>query len=263
MIESLERVQTILLNKIKPSPFNSRKVFDEDKIKELADSIRQEGLINPITVRPENNYFEIVCGERRFRAYRMINLSCIDAFVKNWDDNKVMLAQLAENIQREDLNYLEEAQGLKNVMDKAKYSTYDLARYINKSQTWVVNRLSFLDLREDFKTYLLNGKLGPGQIKTIAQLIGNDKFLDIIKERIEKEDITVRDLWQLVHTLVDDEAEKKGIKPRLKNRRNLIRSRKTFEQIVKIIKQKTNNREIHSDLNILLQMYEEVKKNAT
>ncbi len=257
MIESLEKMQTVLIDKIKSSPFNSRQDFNHEILMELAKSIKREGLLNPIIIRQSGNLFEVICGERRLRACEMIGHSTINAFVRELSDDKVLLIQLAENLQREDLNLIEEAKGLQRVIDKTSCTTHILAAYVNKSQTWVVNRLSFLNLRDDFKEYLVSGKLGPNHIKPLKQLEGNDKLLDAVKEVIDTGDFSVRSLWQVVHGHIEEE-EKKGIPVRKTAKRVYKKEpgNNDFHGIVKKIRNRTNNREIYKFLDRLCKLYE-------
>jgi len=259
MIESLEKIQVIALNEIKTSPLNTRKDFNEDKIKKLASSIRKEGLLNPILVRRLKHHYEIICGERRFKACQLIEKLTIDAIVKQTNDSGVLLIQFTENMQREDLNYMEEAVNLQKIMAKTNCLAPELSKHIHKSETWVRNRLSFLNLRSDFKKMLIGGKITPGHVKAINQLAGKNVFLDVVKTVLDERSVSVTELWQIVHTLLDDAEKKDETSKKYQLKRIKQKANMTFKQIITLIKQKTNNRLIWDHLNTLSAMYDDEK----
>jgi len=259
MMDSLNNVSSILVEKIIPSPFNSRRTFDEDKIKELSLSIKEGGLINPITVRPVGDKYEIVCGERRLRACKVAGFTVIDARIRTLSDADVVVLQVTENLQREDLNPVEQAQSLKQLQDKFGYSSYKIAKKIGRAQTEIVNILGFLGLRKDFQQYLIDGVLKPAHIKPIHQL-KSDKQLDVVKEKVEEDDFTVRSLWQLSHDLVDEQEKRLKVRCPYKSKRTLRKDYKPvegfgFEVIVQRIRDRTNNKEINMLLDLLCKIH--------
>ncbi len=130
------------LKDIKPSQHNARKTFDEAKIKELSASIKEKGVIEPIIIRPANGKYEVVCGERRFRASQMAGITTIPAVIKELDDKQAIEYQIIENLHREDVHPLEEAEGYELLMKKHGYKTVeDIAVKVGKSKGYVYGRL--------------------------------------------------------------------------------------------------------------------------
>ena len=155
-IEDLSQ-SSILLSKIKPNPNQPRKNFEDKSLKQLAQSIKEKGLISPITVRKLDNKYIIVAGERRFRAHKLLKKKRILAYIIDADSNKdIMYMALIENIQREDLNPIEEAKGYKYLKDNLKSSITDIAKTVGKSRSAVSNALRLLKLPNEIQESILN-----------------------------------------------------------------------------------------------------------
>jgi len=202
----VETIKNIGLENIKPSPFNPRKHFDEEKLKEMVASIKEKGIISPILVRSINGKFELVYGERRLKAARMAKLVTIPAIVKNLTDIQVLELQAIENLQRDDLNSLEEARGFKALLDKCKYTQAKLAEKVGKSQGYIAARLALLDLREDFQKDVSEDYFLPGHVKYLMGLTGCTKILDAIRKDIKEkkgQQYTVREFESMIHTVTD------------------------------------------------------------
>lgn len=200
----MSELKTLQLTSLKSSAINPRLNFDEEKLKELSLSIKEKGLIEPIVVRPSNGKYEIICGERRFRASKLAGLKEIPAIVKTLTDIQALETQIIENLQRDDLEALEEATGYKSLIDKCKYTQEQLAKKIGKSQGYIAARLSLLEIRDDFKKDMRSGKLLPGHIKYITTLTGCNRVLDGIRKEVDfhKEVITVREFDSLVDGVI-------------------------------------------------------------
>jgi len=164
-------VKQIPLNEISANPDQPRKTFNEKELNELADSIREKGVLTPIILRNVKNkpyLYEIVAGERRFRAAQKAGLSKIPALVKDLSDKNAMEIALIENVQRENLNPIEEAEGYENLMQKCQYSLQDVSKLIGKSESYIRNLMRINSLPESVKNLIKDGKISASHARTIA-----------------------------------------------------------------------------------------------
>lgn len=157
------QVNEIKLSEIATSALNPRKTFDETELNELAQSIEANGLIQPVTVRKINGEdgkkYEIVCGERRFRAVTLLGKETIQAVVKDLDDKQAFACMVIENLQRKDIDPMEEAQALKYLYNKGAVSVKEIAKMLGKSQSFVVNRIQLNNIIPEFVAFLKEGVL--------------------------------------------------------------------------------------------------------
>ena len=160
----------ISIDDIKPNAWQARKDFDEESLSELADSIKENGLLQPITVRKSKKGYEIVSGERRWRATRKAGLKEIDAIVKDYTDEQMSIYMLIENMQREDLNPLEEAEGIDRLMTEYGGTQEEIAKAVGKSRSHIANSLRLLKLPDEVKAYIAGGQLSAGPAKANAGL---------------------------------------------------------------------------------------------
>ncbi|MBQ7409479.1 MAG: ParB/RepB/Spo0J family partition protein [Alphaproteobacteria bacterium] len=173
VLTGLERVvvKPIPLVQISPNPDQPRKTFSEAELKDLSESIKEKGVLVPIIIRPVQNkpyLYEIVAGERRYRAAKMAGLSEIPALVKTLTNQNAMEIALIENVQRENLNPIEEAEGYENLMQKCAYSIEDVSKLIGKSASYIRNLMRINDLPESIKEMVKNGELSASHARTIA-----------------------------------------------------------------------------------------------
>ena len=164
-------VKPIPLIQISPNPDQPRKTFSENELKELSESIKEKGVLVPIILRPVQNksyLYEIVAGERRYRAAKMAGLSEIPALVKTLNNQNAMEIALIENVQRENLNPIEEAEGYENLMQKCGYSINDVSKLIGKSESYIRNLMRINSLPEAVKEMVRNGELSASHARTIA-----------------------------------------------------------------------------------------------
>ena len=164
-------VKPIPLVQISPNPDQPRKTFSPDELHDLSESIREKGVLVPIILRTVQNkpyLYEIVAGERRYRAAQMAGLSEIPALVKTMTNQNAMEIALIENVQRENLNPIEEAEGYKNLMEKCGYSMADVSKLIGKSESYIRNLMRINSLPESVKEYVKNGELSASHARTIA-----------------------------------------------------------------------------------------------
>jgi ParB family chromosome partitioning protein len=189
------------VNKIDVNPNQPRRNFDEDTLKELATSIKQYGVVQPILVKKtSNDRYMIVAGERRYRASRMVNLSTIPAIVRDYTDAEVKEIALLENIQRQDLNPIETAKAMRELMDVYAWTQEELADRIGKSRSNVANTLRLLNLSEGVLNLVVEGKLSSGHARALVVIEDEDIQLQLANLAVE-EKITVRDIEQAVREL--------------------------------------------------------------
>jgi len=216
-----ENLLTVDLDKLMAREDQPRKSFDDDSLKELANSIKTDGVIQPIVVRKVDDRYEIIAGERRFRASKLAGLEKVPVVVKNVTDRKARELALVENIQREDLNPIEEAISLKTLMEEYKLTQQELSDIIGKSRSYIANNLRLLNLSDHIKEYLIRGELSPSQGRTLLSLETDEernKYLDklLVKEvnirDVEKkakqsknktEDIFIKDICERLTEVLD------------------------------------------------------------
>lgn len=216
-----ENLLTVDLDKLKAREDQPRKNFDDDSLEELANSIKADGVIQPIVVRKVGDKYEIIAGERRFRASKLAGLEKVPIVVKNVSDRKARELALVENIQREDLNPIEEAISLKTLMEEYKLTQQELSDIVGKSRSYIANNLRLLNLSDYIKEYLIRGELSPSQGRTLLSLETEEerkKYLDklLVKEvnirDVEKkakqsknknEDIFIKDICERLTEVLD------------------------------------------------------------
>ena len=203
----------ISVNKITLSKFQARKKFDLDKLKELSESIEKNGLIQPVIVRKIKNNFELVAGERRLRACKLVGIDKIPVIISDFDDRKAFESGLIENLQREDLTVIEEAEGYHRLMNEFNYTQEELSKIVSKSRSHVANLLRLISLPKEVKKFILDGKLTLGHARCLVNYAG---AVDLAK-RIIKEDLSVRYVESLFNKedldkKIDDPDIKKNIK---------------------------------------------------
>ena len=178
----------IPINEINLSKFQTRKKFDEEKLKELSKSIEKNGLIQPIIVRKGKKKFELVAGERRLKACKLVGIDKIPAIVSDFDDRKAFESGLIENLQREDLTSIEEGEGYNRLMNEFNYTQEELAIIVSKSRSHVANLLRLISLPKEVKKFILDGKLSLGHARCLVGYVGAVN----LAKRIVKEDLSVR-----------------------------------------------------------------------
>ncbi len=184
------------ISEIRPNPYQPRVEFDENGLKELADSIKENGVFQPILVRKSVQGYELVAGERRLRASKLAEKTTIPALIVEFDDRQMMEISLLENIQRKDLTAIEVAKAYRQLMDKLNYTQDELAKRIGKSRTNVANMLRLLSLPEEVRTMVNEGKLSYGQARTLLSLEDEDKMVEVARLCV-KQGLSVRQLEKL------------------------------------------------------------------
>lgn len=201
----------IPIDKIEPNPNQPRKEFDQTALEELAQSIKESGVIVPITVKKEENKYILIAGERRYRASKIAGLKEIPAYIKIATKQEVMEMALVENIQREDLNAIEIALSLKALIEECNITQEKMSERIGKSRSTITNHLRLLKLPAEVQLALRNNKISMGHARSLIGLEDEQAQINLVKDIIEK-DLSVRQVEQIVNRLKEDE------KPQTKNK---------------------------------------------
>ncbi len=198
----------IEISKIKANEHQPRKRFGKDELSGLAESIKNVGIIEPIILRKVADKYQIIAGERRFRAAKIAGLKKIPAIIKETTPNSAMEMALIENIQREDLNAIEEAEAYKELMDSLKLKQQELATRVGKSRTAITNSLRLLKLPALVKEFVINGELSAGHIRALLSLKTKDEIIKLAKKAIN-ERLSVRELEKITSPKTEKEKKDK------------------------------------------------------
>lgn len=177
--------QEIAVKKITANPYQPRQIFDEEKLEELAASIKEFGVVQPLVVRAKGKGYELVAGERRLRASVLAGLKTVPVIVRDYDDAKMMEIALVENIQRHDLNPIEEAQGLRRLMEEFRLTQEQAAEKVGRSRSAVTNILRLLNLPEAVQQHIVEGRLTMGQAKQLIGLADEQQICEVAQAIID------------------------------------------------------------------------------
>lgn len=178
---------------IRSNPYQPRTHFDEEALKELAESIKEHGLLEPIIVKKSIKGYELVAGERRTKASKLAGLKTIPAIIKDFNDLQMMELALIENIQREDLSAIEEANAYKKFIDNMGYTQEELANRFNKSRTYITNLLGLLKLPVSVQNMVMDGSISSSHARVLSKMEDENEIIKLA-ERIKNESLTVRDI---------------------------------------------------------------------
>jgi ParB family transcriptional regulator, chromosome partitioning protein len=195
-----EGVLRVPINRIRPCPLQPRKDFSAEALRELGDSIREQGIVQPLIVRERGEHLELIAGERRWRAAQQVGLSEVPVIVREADDRAVLELALIENLQRENLNPIEEAQGYSQLIGQFQLTQEEAAVKVGKSRTVVANALRLLKLASPIQNYLREGRLSVGHAKVILGLT-SERQQQLAAERVIKEGLNVRQTEGLIAKL--------------------------------------------------------------
>ena len=212
-VQETEEITEISLDEIRPNPYQPRKTFDNKSLKELSESIKENGVFQPIIIRKSVNGYEIIAGERRFRASKLAKKKTIPAIIRDFDEAQMMEVAVLENLQREDLTPLEEAQAYEMLQKNLGLTQAEVSKRLGKSRPYIANYLRLLTLPQKTKRLLQRGELSMGQARTLLGLKDKDSIDDLAR-KVVKNGITVRQLESLVAKL--NEKEKKPKKKAIK-----------------------------------------------
>lgn len=204
-----EAIQEIKITDIDPNTDQPRKRFDEQRIMELAQSIKQHGVVQPIIVKPNNGRYVIVVGERRWRAARLAGLTHIPAIVRDVERRELVELALIENLQREDLNPIEEAQGIRQLIEEYGLTQEQVAERIGWSRSAVANALRLLSLSDEIKGYLEDGRLTSGHARALLS-IEDEQMRLMLARRIVEKGLSVREVEQIVRNIKGRTKESKN-----------------------------------------------------
>jgi ParB family chromosome partitioning protein len=215
-VEPWERVERVALSEIVPSPLQPRKAFRSEQLQELVESIREHGIIQPLIVRKVDGKCELIAGERRWRAASQLGLQEAPVIVRQASDRDVLELSLIENLQREDLNPIEEAQAYKRLAEEFSLRQEDIAQRVGKSRSVVANSLRLLDLHSQVQAYLAQGRLSVGHAKVLLALQNQDEQL-VAAELTIRQAATVRMTERLVAAQLARQGLGKSGKPGLRS----------------------------------------------
>lgn len=210
------QVKVVSINDIEPNKEQPRKLFDEDKLEELSTSIKEHGIIQPLIVKKEEDYYVIVAGERRWRAARMAGLKEIPVLIQDYTTKEVMEISLAENIQREDLNAIEEAKAYEALINNFSLTQEELAARVGKSRSAIANTLRLLQLDESIQELIIQQQITEGHGRAILRLPDKKSQLELV-EKIIKNSMSVRETEKKVNEILDKPQKKK-----VKNKKEVI-----------------------------------------
>ncbi len=193
-----ENIVLLSIDLIVPNPNQPRKNFNDESIKELASSIKAYGILNPILVRKKENFYEIIAGERRYRAAKTIGLNEVPVIIKNIDESKLTEIALIENLQRENLTPIEEAKTYENILKNTNTTEQHLSELIGKSQPFISNKLRLLKLPEEIQIALNNKKISEKHARTLLTLNDKSKQIELLTKIID-EKISVKELDNLIN----------------------------------------------------------------
>ena len=219
-----DRVLYIDINDIKTNSAQPRKHFDEDKLNELAESIKVSGVIQPLIVRNADNGYELVAGERRWRASRIAKLKKVPCIVRDYDEKQNALVAIIENMQRENLNPIEEAEGLKSMTDKFGLTQEQVSTSLGKSRTYITNSIRLLKLPKDIQEMISDGQMSAAHGRTIINIADPDKQRAIC-DKVVKNGLSVRETEDLADRVKDE------IKPNRKKRKTKKANGKSSEMV--------------------------------
>ncbi len=204
-----EGIVEIKLTDIEPNKEQPREIFDEEKLIDLAESIKEHGVISPIIVKKEKNgYYKIIAGERRWRASKMAKIKTIPAIIKDFEDEKAYEIALIENLQRQDLNPIEEAKGYKKLMEEFDLTQEMVSQKVSKARSQIANSLRLLNLPKKAFSLLESGKISVGHAKVLLSLDNPDR-IDELAQLVAEKNITVRELEKLTLSSKKEKKEKK------------------------------------------------------
>ena len=197
-IHSDNRIEHIAVGKLIVNPFQPRKIFNEEALKELAESIKEHGIIQPIVVRKKEKKYEIIAGERRFRAAKLAGLKEVPAIVKEMTEQQMMEVAILENLQREDLTPIEEAEAYSSLIDNLNFTQDALAKRLGKSRPHIANHIRLLQLPEDVRQLMNEGVLSMGHGRALLGLKDKGRIAEVA-QKVIAQSLNVRQLESLVH----------------------------------------------------------------
>ncbi len=259
-------VKELRITDIEPNSSQPRKYFNDEKLSQLAESIKQHGVVQPLIVQREGDTYKIVAGERRWRASRLAGLQTVPAIVRDLSNKQVMEIALIENLQREDLNPIEEAEAYDRLITDFEMTQEEISATVGKSRPAIANSLRLLSLQEKIKTKLIGGEITSGHARALLSLSDNAIQLKALEEVIKKE-LNVRDTELLVKRLTKQKTEKRKETSDVEYRAIEERFREVFGTKVKVMNSKKNGKiliEYYSldELDRIIALVEKIEKSG-
>lgn len=208
-----EKVEKIPVRDIKPNPYQPRKEFKKEALEELAESIKEHGVLQPVVVRKQGKGYELVVGERRFRAAKMALQKEIPAIIREFDQQQMMELAILENLQREDLTALEEAEAYQNLMENLNFTQEQLAQRLGKSRPYIANQVRLLSLPKDVQQLIAEQIITTGHGRTLLGLKRN-KLISQVAAKVVQQGLNVRQLEALVQQYNEDVSRETKEKPK-------------------------------------------------
>ena len=205
-----EQIVNVNVENITPNPYQPRQSFSEDNLQELADSIASYGVIQPLTVRKidEDEQYQLIAGERRLRAVKLLGKTEVPVIIKNLENREMAEIALIENLQRKDLNFIEEAEAYNKLIEEFNLTQTELATRIGKAQSTIANKLRLLNLPGSILHVIQQGGLNERQARALLKIDKKDDMLDIVEEAVRK-DLNVRETEELVNKVKDSSKEER------------------------------------------------------
>jgi ParB family chromosome partitioning protein len=259
----------VKLSSVEPNRDQPRKSFDEENLRELSESIKQYGILQPLLVSKKQDYYEIIAGERRWRAAKLAGVKEVPVLVKEFSDQQIVEVSLIENIQREDLNSIEEALAYKRLMDEFHLKQDEIAEKVSKSRTAVTNSIRLLKLDERVQKLLIDDEISAGHARTLLSLPDGDTQF-AVAQRIIEEKMSVREIERLVKNILEPPKEKEK-KPALSTTEDVIyenleeRMKRIMGTKVSINRKKNNKGKIEieyysrDELERIIEMFESIE----
>lgn len=233
-----EEIVQLNISDLRPNPYQPRKVFNEDALKELSESIKENGVFQPIIVKKSIKGYEIIAGERRFRASMLAGLDKIPAIIRNFTEEQMIEIALLENLQRENLNAIEEALAYKNMIEKLNLTQDELSKKVSKSRSHITNMLGLLRLPEEVQEMVVNNKLTMGHARVLSKLEDKDEIINMAN-KIINEKMSVRGIER-----ISPDLEKK-----IKTRRK-VEQNQDYRYVEELLREKLDTKVVIKDKKI-------------
>lgn len=234
-------IRELRINEIEPNSGQPRKHFNDEKLAQLAESIKQHGVVQPLIVQRDGNTYKIVAGERRWRASRLAGLQNVPVIIRELSNKQVMEIALIENLQREDLNPIEEAEAYERLMEEFGMTQEEISATVGKSRPAIANSVRLLSLQDKIKNMVISGEISSGHARTILSIEDREIQLKAVEEVVKKE-LNVRETELLVKRLTTKKISKKNKAADIEYLALEERFREIFGTKVKIINNKKNGK---------------------
>ncbi|HHV71059.1 MAG TPA: nucleoid occlusion protein [Clostridia bacterium] len=236
------QIRQIPIDLIKVNPYQPRKHFNEDSLKELSDSIRTFGIIQPLLLRKQKNYYELIAGERRLRASKMAGLTTVPAIITNYTNQEMAELALVENLQREDLGFMDEAEGYRLLIDEFGLTQEELARRVGKSQSTIANKLRLLRLPENVRQNISQEIITERHARALLRLKNDKQQLEVLN-KIYEQKLNVRQTEEVIESILRAETLPAVKKEKEKKNKKVVRFIRDVRILINTVRQLVNDME--------------------